>query len=160
MANKNPDGFHTVTPHITVKGAAAAIDFYQMAFGAELVMRIDGPSGAVMHAELKIGDSIILMNDENPQWNKAPTTLGGTSVCLALYAEDCDALFARATAAGAKPVMPPTNMFWGDRFSKVVDPFGHEWSISTHIEDVTPEECSRRAAEFFKQMASGGGGGC
>lgn len=152
-----PDGFRTVTPHITCKGAAEAIAFYKKAFGAEEIMCMTIPnSPAVMHAEIKIGDSLIMLNDEFPGGGiTAPATLKGTTVGIHLYTENCDALFNRAVAAGAKPLMPPMDMFWGDRFATVTDPFGHVWNIATHTKDVTPEECAKAAAAMF-----GGGGGC
>lgn len=146
-----PPGFHTLTPHLAIKGATNAIAFYKKAFGAEEMFVMPGPGGSVMHAELKIGDSIVMCADEWPQGPmKSPTSAGTSTVCLALYVNDCDAWFKRATEAGAKVVMPPTNMFWGDRYGQVQDPFGHVWSIGTHIEDVPPEEMGKRAAEAFK----------
>jgi PhnB protein len=146
-----PDGARTVTPYLRVRGAAQAIEFYKKAFGAEELVRMTGPDGtSVCHAEIRIGDSNVMLGDEYPQMKcVGPETLGGTSVGIQLYVTDCDAAYAKAVAAGATGVMPPADMFWGDRFSKVVDPFGHEWSISTHVEDVTPEECNRRAAKAF-----------
>lgn len=146
-----PEGFHTVTPHLVIKDAAKAIDFYIKAFGAKEVCRMAGPDGrSVVHAEIQIGDSIIMIGEENPQWQaKGPGMLGGTPVTLNIYSEDADALFKQAVDAGAQPTMPPENMFWGDRYGKVTDPFGHVWSIATHVEDVSPEEMNRRMAEMF-----------
>lgn len=159
MANKVkaiPDGFHTVTPYLTVRGAARAIEFYKGAFGAEEVMRMPGPDGAsVMHAEIKIGDSLVLLSDECPQGGtRSPQSLGGTTGSLLIYVDDVDKAFNRAVAAGATAEMPPMNMFWGDRFSKVNDPFGHSWSLATHVEDVPPEEMGKRAAEAMAQFAT------
>jgi uncharacterized glyoxalase superfamily protein PhnB len=164
MANKVkpiPDGAHTVTPYLTVKGAAQAIEFYKKAFGATELMRMPGPGGAVMHAEIKIGDSLIFLAEEFPgMGNGSPSSLGGTTVGIHLNVENVDAVHDRAVAAGAKSQMPPQDMFWGDRFTKLVDPFGHSWSISTHIEDVSPEEMQRRSVEAMKQMANMKPGNC
>jgi uncharacterized glyoxalase superfamily protein PhnB len=150
MAKPIPDGFRTVTPYIIVDNSRQAIDFYKKAFGAEERGFMAGPDGKCMHAEFKIGDSIIMINDEFPQWNvKGPKTLGGVSATLHLYVSDCDAAFAKATAAGCEPLMPPADMFWGDRFAKLRDPFGQEWSIATHKEDFTPDQMKQRAQQFF-----------
>jgi PhnB protein len=149
-----PEGFHTVTASLTVRDAAAAIDFYKKALGAQELMRMPMPDGKVGHAELKIGDSIIFLNDEFPQMgHKSPQTLGGASGSIYLYVEDADKAFKRATDAGATTKMPLTNMFWGDRYGQVVDPFGHVWGLSTHVEDVSPEEMERRSKEWAAQMA-------
>ncbi len=143
-----PDGHHTITPHLVIKGAKAAMDFYSKAFGAKEVFHIGGPGGGVMHGEMMIGNSFIYLCDEAPDWGAlSPAALGGSPVTVHLYVPDVDAVFNKAVAAGAKPAMPPTQMFWGDRYSKVIDPFGHHWSIATHNEDVSPEECAKRAAE-------------
>jgi uncharacterized glyoxalase superfamily protein PhnB len=149
--NPVPENFRAVTPYLRVRGAAEAIEFYKRAFGAEEVVRMTGPDGrAVMHGEIRIEDSMIMLGDEYPQMKVVgPQTLGGTSVGIHLYVTDCDAAYARAVAAGATGMMPPADMFWGDRFAKLKDPFGHEWSVATHVEDVTPEECARRAAKAF-----------
>jgi PhnB protein len=146
--NPIPTGYHTVTPYITVHDGAAAIEFYKKALGAEEVCRMPMPDGKkVAHAELKIGDSILFLGDECPgMGNPSPKTVGATTGGLHIYVNDCDALFNRAVAAGATVKMPPTDMFWGDRFAKVVDPFGHSWSFGTHKEDVAPEEMEKRAA--------------
>jgi PhnB protein len=142
-----PDGYHTVTPYLCVKGAAGAIDFYKKAFGAVELVRMPDPSGKVMHAEIKIGDSHIMMADEHPEMNfTSPKSLGGTPVCLCLYVEDVDALAARAVAAGATQIRPVKDQFYGDRSGTFADPFGHIWTISTHKEDVSPEEMKRRMA--------------
>jgi len=149
-----PSGFHTVTPYLTVRDAAAAIDFYKKALGAEEIMRMPTPDGKIGHAELKIGDSIIFLADEFPQMgNKSPQTLGGCTGGLYLYVEDVDKAFKRATDAGATTKMPVTDMFWGDRYGQVTDPFGHLWSLSTHVEDVSPEEMEKRSKEWAAQMA-------
>jgi PhnB protein len=157
MAKPIPQGFHTVTPYITVKGAAQAIDFYKRAFGAEEVERVPGPDGkSVMHAEVKIGDSIVMLSDEFPQaGSRSPQTLGGSTGYLFLYVPDVDAAFKRAVDAGAKPTMPLADMFWGDRFGKVADPFGHEWGLATHQEDLTPEEIHKRGQAEMAKMAKG-----
>jgi PhnB protein len=151
--NPIPNGYHVVTPYLTIQGAGEAIDFYKRAFGAVEVARMATPDGKIMHAELQIGDSFIMLGDENPQYNRSPKSLGGTAVGLHLYVPDVDAAFARAVGAGATPKMPPTDMFWGDRFGKLTDPYGHEWSLATHKEDVGPEEMRRRAQEAMAQMA-------
>jgi uncharacterized glyoxalase superfamily protein PhnB len=141
-----------------VKGAADAIEFYKKAFSAEEVCRMPGPDGkSVMHAELKIGNSMIMLADEMPNaegW-RSPSNLDGTSVTLSLYVEDCDKVFQQALSAGAKVCMPPMDTFWGDRYGKVTDPFGHEWGIATHKEDLTPEQIGQRAAEWFKNAGCG-----
>lgn len=146
-----PCGFHSVTPHLVVKGAGAAIDFYKQAFGAEELFRMPGPDGqSVMHAEIKIGDSVVMLADEWPGMEtQAPSSLKGTTVVIGLYVRDTDAAFNQAVAAGASPLMPPADMFWGDRYAKVQDPFGHSWSIATHKEDVPPDEMAKRAAAAF-----------
>jgi PhnB protein len=145
-----PDGFRTVTPHLIVKGAGKALDFYAQAFGAKEQVRMPAPDGSIMHAQMQIGDSIVLLADENPEMgNRGPKTLGGTSVVLCIYVDDADALFARATKAGATVAMPMADMFWGDRYGQVTDPFGHLWSIATHKKDVTPDEMRKAMKEQF-----------
>ena len=143
-----------VSAHLTIDGCAAAIDFYKKAFGAEEMFRMPGPDGkSVMHAELKIGTSVLMLGSENPQWgSRSPNTLGGTPVSLMLYVADCDKSFQRAVGAGAKATIPPADMFWGDRYSMVTDPEGHSWSIATHVKDVTPEEM----AAGMKAQCGGG----
>ncbi len=150
-----PVGMHSITAHLTVKGAAAAIEFYKKAFGAVELARMPMPDGKLGHAHLKIGDSHLLLNDEPnfPGSCKSPQTLGGNSVALQLYVEDVDAVFNRAVAAGAQAFMPPADMFWGDRYGQLNDPFGQRWSIATHKEDVPPEEMQKRAEAMFAQMA-------
>lgn len=142
-----PDGYHTVTPYIAVRGAAKALEFYANAFGAKELFRMPGPGGAVMHAEMRIGDSHIMLGDEAPQMGaSSPQTIGGSPVTLLLYVDDVDASFVRATKAGCTAQLPPTDMFWGDRYCKLQDPFGHLWAIATHKEDVSPEEMAKRMA--------------
>lgn len=147
-----PNGYTTVTPYLKIKGASQAIEFYKKAFGAEELFRMPMPDGKVGHAELKIGNSFIMLGDEAPQWGVFGPGEKGAGVGIHLYVENCDALMERAVAAGAKVSMPLADMFWGDRFGKVVDPFGHEWSIATHKEDVSPEECARRGREAMSKM--------
>jgi PhnB protein len=148
--NKIPEGYHTVTPYLVMAHADKAIEFYKEAFGARELVRLPSPDGKVMHAEIKIGDSPIMLCDECPDWDAlGPLTRGGTTVSIVLYVDDVDAVVSRAIAAGAKSVMPVTNQFWGDRMGTVIDPFGHKWSIATHVEDVSPEEMSTRAAALF-----------
>lgn len=150
-----PDGYHTVTPHIIVRGMTEAIAFYQRAFGAETRLVVPGPDGKPMHGEVQIGSSHVMLAAENEQWgSKSPLLLGGTPVVLSLYVENCDASFDRAVKAGAKPIMPPTDMFWGDRYAQVSDPFGHTWSIATHTHDYTPEQIMEN---MRKQFADGKG---
>jgi PhnB protein len=158
MANVRPipEGQHTVTPGLIHKEAKKAIEFYKKAFGAEVKSNMAMPDGRVMHAELKIGDSIIFISDEFPEMapdHKSPQTAGCVTGSLYLYVQDCDASFKRATDAGAKTVMPPADMFWGDRFAKVTDPFGHQWGMATHKEDLTPDQIETRRKEWEKQMA-------
>lgn len=148
-----PAGYHTVTPYLTVNDGARALDFYTRAFGARETQRMAGPGGRVMHAELRIGDSIVMLSDELPgATTKAPTTLGGTTGSLFLYVKDVDAAFKRAVDAGCTALMPPADMFWGDRFGKLRDPFGNEWSMATHVEDVPPKQMAERARAAMAQM--------
>jgi PhnB protein len=148
-----PKGFHTVTPYLTVTDSARAIDFYKRAFRAEELLRVDGPDGKVSHAEIKIGDSIIMLSDEMPGFSRSPHSLGGTAVNIFLYVKDVDEVFNRAIGAGAKVAMPLSDMFWGDRYGKVTDPFGHSWSLATHKEDVLPEELRKRTKAAMAKMA-------
>jgi PhnB protein len=144
-----PNGYHTATPYLHVRGAHDAIEFYRKAFGAEELMRLPMPDGSLGHAEIKIGDSIIMLADENPVWgNLSPQSLNGTSSGIMLYVPDCDALFAQAVAAGATVRQPLANQFYGDRSGQVIDPFGHLWSIATHVEDVSPDEMERRMKAY------------
>ncbi len=153
MAKAIPEGYHTVTPALVVKDGAKALEFYQKAFGAKVLMRMDSPDGKLAHAELQIGDSKLMLSDEFPMGGRAPQSLGGTTVALFLYYPDVDAAYKRATDAGAAAVMPPTDMFWGDRYGKVTDPFGHSWGLATHTKDVTPEELKKGSEEMFKKMS-------
>jgi PhnB protein len=147
-----PDGYHTVTPYLIVKGAAKALDFYKKAFGATELMRLPGPDGRIGHAEIKIGDSPVMLADEHPEMGSlAPQTPGKAGVGLCLYVEDVDALAARATAAGATVVRPVQDQFYGDRSGTFADPFGHVWTIATHKEDVSSEEMQRRMEAMAKQ---------
>jgi PhnB protein len=154
---KVPTGYHTVTPAIMVRGAVEAIDFYKKAFGAKEATRFTTPDGkTIMHAEIRIGDSAIMLGEEHPQMgNPSPSKLGATTCTLFLYVDDVDAAYQKAVAAGARGDMPPADMFWGDRYSKVTDPFGHSWALATHIEDVSHEEMARRGREFFTRMCQG-----
>ena len=148
-----PRDYRTVTPSLIVRDAAAGIEFYKRALGAEEIMRIGGPDGKIMHAELKIGNSVVMMTDENPQWGcVGPQTLGNTSVSFYVYVENVDAAFKRAGDAGAKPMMPVGDMFWGDRMGVVFDPFGHKWSLAQHVKDLTPEEIKKGQEEWMAQM--------
>lgn len=143
-----PEGVHTVTPSIIVKDADAAIAWYKKALGAEEVMVLRSPSGGVMHAEIRIGNSLIMLGGEWPdQGMKAPMP-GHCSSGLHVYVADVDKAFQRAVDAGATVIFPPANMFWGDRYGKIIDPSGHQWGLATHVEDVSPEECQRRAAAW------------
>lgn len=143
--NPIPSGYHTATPYLTVDDCARAIDFYKRAFSAQEIMRMEGPPGKIGHAEIKIGDSAIMLADEMPGGtNRAPKSLGGTTAGIFLYVSDVDASYKKAVDAGAKGFMQPADMFWGDRFGTVVDPFGHAWSMATHKEDVAPEEMRKR----------------
>lgn len=149
-----PAGYHTVTPGITCKDAARAIQFYKDAFGATVRLRMDSPDGKVSHAELQIGDSVIFLGDEFPGMTAGPSADALPAASLYLYVEDADAVFNQAIAAGAQPDMPVTTMFWGDRYGKVRDPFGHIWGVATHVEDVSEEEMARRGAEWMAQMSA------
>lgn len=152
-----PEGYHSVTPYLIVRGGSAAIEYYQKAFGAIELFRIPAPGGAVGHAEIKIGDSIIMLADEHPQMGfTGPLTIGGSPVSLMIYVEDVDTVFERAITAGATVKQALEDKFYGDRSGTLVDPFGHIWHISTHKEDVPAEEMERRAKEF-SAAASGGG---
>ncbi len=152
-----PEGYHSLTPALTCRDAARAIDFYKEALGAKEHMRMAGPGGRVMHAELQIGDSRFMVADEFPGMSAAPNPSALQSSYLFVYTEDVDTAFNRAVKAGARADMPPSNMFWGDRYGKLTDPFGHQWGLATHIEDVAPEEMKRRADEWTKQMAKAAG---
>ena len=142
-----PDGYYSLTPYLVCKGAAKAIEFYAKAFGAKEVVRMPGPGGSIAHAEVKIGNSMLMLADENKErGHLSPDSIGGSASSIMFYADDVDDVFKRAVAAGAKAEMPPADMFWGDRMGNLVDPFGHKWSIATHKEDVSPAEMEKRMA--------------
>lgn len=149
-----PEGYHTLTPYLAVDDAAQAIEFYERAFGAKERSRMPGPDAKIAHAELEIGDSVVMLSDPFPQSSlKPPKDLGGTSMGVFLYVEDVDAAVQRALAAGATVTMPVEDMFWGDRFGTVADPFGHTWQIATHKEDVPFEEMAERAKVAMASMS-------
>ena len=142
-----PEGYYSLTPYLVCKGAAEAIEFYQKAFGAVETVRMPGPGGRIMHAEVKIGNSMLMLSDENPErGNVSPATLGGTTGSVMIYTDDVDATFKNAIAGGARSTSEPADMFWGDRMGTITDPFGHNWAIATHKEDVSPEEMEKRMA--------------
>jgi PhnB protein len=152
--NPIPPGYHTATPYLTLNDCARAIEFYKRAFHAQEVMRMEGPPGKIAHAEIKIGDSHIMLGDEMPgMGNKAPASLGGTTSGVLLYVNDVDSSFQQAVSAGAKADMPPADMFWGDRYGRLTDPFGHSWAIATHKEDVAPEEMKKRMQQEMARRA-------
>lgn len=157
-----PDGFNTVSVYLIVPNAVEAADFYQKAFGAEKTTHMEMPGGGgTMHMELRIGSSTVMLTDENEQWGaKSPNTLGGTPCSLHLYVNEADAAFKRAVDAGCEVEFPIADMFWGDRYGKVKDPYGHSWGVSTHTEDVPEQEMGKRAEAWFKSMAEGGGPDC
>jgi PhnB protein len=143
-----PDGYPSLTPYLIVTDAAAAIAFYQQVFGAKLRMKLDGPDGKIGHAELEIGNSLIMLADEHPEMGaRAPKSFGGTPVSLHVYVDDADGAFERAIEAGAESRSPVEDKFYGDRMGSFEDPFGHHWHVATHVEDVPPEEMDKRAAE-------------
>jgi PhnB protein len=144
-----PEGMHSVTPHLVCAGASEAIDFYKEAFGATEVSRLPGPDGRLMHASIRIGDSIIMLVDEMPEWGSlGPLALKGSSVVIHLYVDDVDSFSEQAVTAGAKVVLPVQDMFWGDRYGQLQDPFGHRWSVATHVRDVGPEEMQKAMREM------------
>ena len=150
-----PKAYGSLTPGLAIRGAAAAITFYVKAFGAKELSRMPGPDGKIMHAELKIGDRILFLGDEMPEMGSpSPQTLGGSPVAIMLYVKDVDAVFARAVAGGAKPLTPPADMFWGDRYGTVVDPFGHRWSLATHKADLTPGQMKKAMDEWMASQAA------
>ena len=153
-----PEGMHTITPHLVVRNAVEAVDFYRKALGAEVLGIHKTPEGRVMHAELKIGDSMLFLADEFPGMGtcSSPQTLNGTCVTLNLYTSDVDRLFNQAVSAGAAVIMPLSNQFWGDRYGQLKDPFGHIWALGQHVEDVSREEMERRGREAFEQMRKKG----
>lgn len=149
-----PDGYHALTPYLYIRGAAKAIDFYKAAFGAEELFRMEGAPGTIGHAELRIGDSIFMLADEEPKWNiKSPETLGGSGSALMVYVNDVDAVYDQAIAAGATIVRPVKDQFYGDRTGCLLDPFGHNWTVATHVEDLSPEEIGQRAKAYMAEMA-------
>ncbi len=156
--NAIPKGYHTATPYLIVNDGNRALDFYKKAFGATAITKMDGPPGKIAHAEFKIGDSMIMLSDEMPGGGKSPQSLGGSAVSIFLYVENADSVFNQAVSGGAKADMPPQDMFWGDRFGKLTDPFGHVWCIATHIEDIAPEEMKKRADAAMAKMAQAAGG--
>ncbi len=149
-----PQGFHSLTPGLTCRNAAEAIELYKKAFGATECSRMASPDGKVMHAEIQIGDSKMFLADDFPGMSAAPAAGSLPSQSVYLYVKDVDAVFNQAVAAGCHPAMPLADMFWGDRFGKVVDPFGHHWNLATHTEDVAPAEMERRSNEWMAKMAS------
>jgi len=147
-----PEGMHSVTPHLVCAGAANAIEFYKKAFGATEVARLPGAQGKIMHAMLRIGDSAVMLADEMPEWGSlGPKSLKGSPVTIHLYVADADKFVERAAAAGAKVTMPVAEQFWGDRYGQIEDPFGHRWSVGTHVRDVSPEEMK----QAMHKMAAG-----
>jgi PhnB protein len=148
-----PEGYHSITPQITCRDAAKAIDFYKNVFGAVELSRMPDPSGKIMHAELKIGDSRLMLNDEIPGMAVAPAPATIHSHSLFIYTENVDSVYNRAVKAGGRPDMQPSDMFWGDRYGTFTDPFGHQWGVATHIEDVAPAEMQRRFEEMTKQKS-------
>ena len=147
-----PEGLHTATPYLLVRNGADAIDFYVRAFAASELLRMAGPDGSIGHAEIKIGDSVIMLAEEAPELGfKSPLTLGGAGAGVFLYVDDVDRVFGTAVGAGAREVRPVVDQFWGDRSGTLVDPFGHMWTIATRREDVSPEELRARTEEFFAQ---------
>lgn len=155
MSSKSlPAGYHTITPAIVVRDAAAAIDFYKRAFGAEEISRMAGPDGSIMHAEIRIGDSLLMLGEENEQWGtRSPLSTNGNPGSLHIYVEDADASFARALQAGATVRYPLEDAFWGDRYGKVTDPFGHEWGIATRVKNLSNEEMERAGKEWMAKVA-------
>jgi uncharacterized glyoxalase superfamily protein PhnB len=153
MSSRVPEDFHTITPHLVVKGVAEAIDWYTRALGANELLRHPAPDGAsIMHSELLLGDSRFFVVDEFPGAAVSPASLGGTPVTLHLYVEDVDALFGRAVGAGAQILMPVADQFWGDRYGMLLDPFGHRWSIASRLEDLSPRQMKDRAAQWAKEQ--------
>ncbi len=150
-----PEGYHTLTPYLAVDDAAAAIEYYQRAFGAKESVRMEGPDGKIGHAELEIGDSRVMLADAYPQSStRPPKEIGSTTGAVFMYAEDVDAVAQQAIDAGGTMLSQPEDMFWGDRFGSITDPFGHVWHIATHVEDVPPEEMAERAEKWQAEMAA------
>jgi PhnB protein len=151
-----PDGFHSVTPYLVVRDAAAAIEFYKRAFGAIETLRLSQPGGKIAHAEIRIGDSHIMLADEAPEMDaRSPQAIGGTPVSICLYVDDVDAMVPTAVGEGARLVRPVVDQFYGDRAASLEDPFGHKWHIATHIEDVSPDEMQKRFEQLSSQPAGG-----
>jgi PhnB protein len=150
-----PDGYTSVTPYIMIEGASEAIEFYKKAFGAQELERMSGPDGKVLHAEIRIGNAIVMLSDASAQW-KGPKALGGSPASICLYVPDADAVFKAAVDAGATVRMPIQEQFWGDRYGMLVDPFGHNWSVATHVEDVTKEEMQKRMEKAMAEWAKQG----
>ncbi len=149
-----PAGYHSITPSIIVRDAAQAIEFYARAFGAEEVSRMAGPGGTIVHAEIRIGDSVVMLGEENAQWGtRSPLSTNGNPGSLHIYVEDVDAAFARAVSAGATVRAPLEDAFWGDRYGKVTDPFGHEWGLATRMKEMSPEAMQQAAAAWMAQAA-------
>ena len=154
MAKPIPDGYHAITPYLTVRGGQNAIAFYEKAFGAKLILKLTMPDGGIAHAEMKIGDSSFMFGDENPEWgNKCPLTLGGTATGLMIYVENCDAAYAKALAAGATVDRPVVDQFYGERSGSVVDPSGHKWTLGTHNRDMTEAEMQAAMDAWMATMA-------
>lgn len=152
-----PRGYHTVTPSLIVRGVAEAIDFYERAFGAVAESRMSGPDGEIMHAEIRIGDSVVMLGPENEQWGtRSPLSTNGNPGSLHIYVPDADAAFARALEAGATVKSPLEDAFWGDRYGKITDPFGHEWGLATRVKEMTPEEMQRAGEAWMAQFAAQG----
>jgi PhnB protein len=153
-ANANPPGYHTVTPSIVVRNGSEAIEFYKKAFGAEEVSRMEGPGGSIVHAEIRIGDSTVMLSEENEQWGtKSPLSTNGNPGSLHLYVPDADAAFKRAVDAGATIRYPLEDAFWGDRYGKVADPSGHEWGLATRVRNMSDEEIRKAGEEWMAQAA-------
>lgn len=153
--NPIPKGYAVLTPHLTIRGATQALDWYRKAFGAKERMRMAAPGGLIGHAEMQIGDCAFMLADEFPGCaSPSPSTLNGTTASLYFYVKDVDSAFAKAVEAGATSFMPPTTMFYGDRMGSLKDPFGHLWSLATHVEDVSPKEMAKRSKEFMEKMAA------
>ena len=154
MVRAVPKIFHTVTPHLTIEGAADAIKFYKKAFGARELSRMKSPDGRLMHAMIMIGNSVVMLNDAYPEWGgKGPKALGGTPMAVHLYVEDADRVFRKAIKAGATVAMPLADMFWGDRYGLLLDPFGHRWAVATHKKDMTPAQMAKAAMALQKPKA-------
>ena len=152
--NPIPTGCNSVNVYLVVKDPRAAIEFYTKAFDGTANLCMEGPDGSVMHAEVRIGNSTVMVSQENPEWHAlSPEALGGSPASLHLYVDNCDAAFEKAVAAGCTAVFPVADMFWGDRYGKVVDPFGYQWGIATHVEDVSEQEMKKRSEAWFAQMA-------